>query len=479
MVTQKELVDYSLSLVGKKVTVPSNLYGGQCVSLIDHIVQKFTNTNVSYTNAVDLLSMAKKRGFAVTYDAPGRKPKAGDIYVIQTFNNIQGHAFGHVGIAVKDSDGKSIEGVEQNVDGYSDNNKNGINDQLEVGGGGYTRRVSRDWYAGSTLYNKGTKVQIGKVLGWFTLPYTTTSKGASVGTKNVNGDIFSNLITAVDPNLMNADRNRVKIDRIVLHHNAGTSDAGARRTWYKSTGIGTSAHYQVAGRTLWGCVGENFVAYHAGNYPMNQRSIGIEHLNSTGAPNWLVSEDTIKTSIKLVADICKRYGIPCDRKHILKHSEVSPTACPGGLPVDRIVREAKALIDGKPVQVKTATPVAKPAVIKTSKKVYRADEIKHVAGLYQIRCNELAPTAFTWLENGIPVSMVNWYNADGTNRTDGQDKDFKAGMYFTFEGDEAHITDTGIGGYNYGYYWRKFTFGKFGAVWLSAWNKNHLVNGKK
>lgn len=62
MVTQKELVDYSLSLVGKKVTVPSNPYGGQCVSLIDHIVQKFTNTNVSYTNAVDLLSMAKKEG---------------------------------------------------------------------------------------------------------------------------------------------------------------------------------------------------------------------------------------------------------------------------------------------------------------------------------------------------------------------------------------------------------------------------------
>lgn len=114
-----------------------------------------------------------------------------------------------------------------------------------------------------------------------------------------------------------------------------------------------------------------------------------------------------------------------------------------------------------------------------SYKVYRADDVKFVSGLWQIKCNDLTPTQFTWIENGIPVAMVNWVDKNGKNITDGKDNQFKKGMYFTFAGDETYITDTGVGGYNYGYYWRKFTFGNFGAVWLSAWNKNHLVNGTK
>lgn len=165
----------------------------------------------------------------------------------------------------------------------------------------------------------------------------------SVPTKNVNGDLYSGLITDTDPNIMNADSNRTKIDMVILHHNAGTSDEGARRTWYVSTGVGTSAHYQVTPNKIWGCVGENFVAYHAGNYGVNQRSIGIEHLNSTGAPNWEVAEATRVNSARLVRDICERYGIPIDRAHIKGHGEIVPTGCPGGLNVDRIVEMARNL----------------------------------------------------------------------------------------------------------------------------------------
>lgn len=159
--------------------------------------------------------------------------------------------------------------------------------------------------------------------------------------KNINGEIYSGLITGTDPNIMNSDDNRTKIDRIIIHHNAGTSDEGARRTWYVSTGIGTSAHYQVTPDKIWGCVGENYVAYHAGNYPMNQRSIGIEHLNNTGAPTWTIAEETYRNSAKLIRDICERNGIPIDRQHILKHGEVVPTACPGGIDIDKLVRMAR------------------------------------------------------------------------------------------------------------------------------------------
>lgn len=155
----------ALSKVGQKVTVPTNPYGGQCVSLVDKIVQELTDKDMAYTNAIDCLIKAKANGFQVIYDAWGVNPKAGDFYVIQT----DGMVYGHIGVCVTDSDGKSIDGVEQNIDGYSDHNKNGINDQLEIGGGGVTRRVKRVWMADGSLYDATGTVKLGKVIGWFRL----------------------------------------------------------------------------------------------------------------------------------------------------------------------------------------------------------------------------------------------------------------------------------------------------------------------
>lgn len=159
----ERVVASALSKVGQKVTVPSNPYGGQCVSLVDKIVQELTDKNMAYTNAIDCLTKAKSNGFTVIYDAFGVNPKAGDFYVIKTID----HPFGHIGVCVTDSDGKSIDGVEQNIDGYSDHNQNGINDQLEIGGGGITRRVKRQWMADGSLYDSTGTVKLGKVVGWF------------------------------------------------------------------------------------------------------------------------------------------------------------------------------------------------------------------------------------------------------------------------------------------------------------------------
>lgn len=111
-----------------------------------------------------------------------------------------------------------------------------------------------------------------------------------------------------------------------------------------------------------------------------------------------------------------------------------------------------------------------------SKAYYLANDVAFVNGIYQIKCDYLAPVGFDWTDNGIPVGLVNWVDENGNNVTDGADKDFKAGMYFSFELDEAHISDTGEGGYYGGYYWRKFEFGQFGTVWLSCRDKDDLVN---
>ena len=120
--------------------------------------------------------------------------------------------------------------------------------------------------------------------------------------------------------------------------------------------------------------------------------------------------------------------------------------------------------------------LANTSVKPQQKAYYQANEVKYVNGMYQIRCNYLTPIGFDWLENGIPIAMVNWVDKDGNNITDGKDKDFKAGMFFSFVGDEVNITDSGDGGYYGGYYYRHFEFGQFGTVWLSCWNKDDLIN---
>lgn len=172
------------------------------------------------------------------------------------------------------------------------------------------------------------------------------------------GEKFSKLITSVNPKIMNSSsRNGIKIDRIVIHHNASTNKNVAMNTWVAGGPANTSAHYEVTPTEIIGCVGEQYAAWHCGGtggYDVpkmanpNQRSIGIENLNSTGAPHWNIADGTYENLAKLVADICKRYGIPLDRKHVLGHNEVTATACPGGIDVDKVVKMAKGQIATKP-----------------------------------------------------------------------------------------------------------------------------------
>lgn len=177
---------------------------------------------------------------------------------------------------------------------------------------------------------------------------------------------FSNLITGENPNPMyGGSRNGVGIDRIVIHHNATTNKNVAMSTWYTSSGNWTSAHYEVTPTEIIGCVEETYAAYHCGgtggsDVPKmsnpNERSIGIENVNSTGAPSWSVDPRTVANTAKLVRDICDYYGIPCDRQHVLAHNEVTATACPGGLDVDEVVRLANGGSASTPAQSVTPTP---------------------------------------------------------------------------------------------------------------------------
>lgn len=162
----------------------------------------------------------------------------------------------------------------------------------------------------------------------------------------------------------NFDTNREAIDMIILHTEVGFK-SGTRAVFARSPIVetvnaqgmkesiidpnkGRSAHYAVnMDGTLDHFLEEYLVAYHANNYPINQRSIGIEHEDF--ADPFIKRTDALyETSAKLVADICKFYNIPCDTDHIKKHKDVGkkPTACPDGLDTNRIIKRAKEILTG-------------------------------------------------------------------------------------------------------------------------------------
>ena len=95
---------------------------------------------------------------------------------------------------------------------------------------------------------------------------------------------------------------------IVIHHAASTSFASIGQV-FQTPGRNGSAHYGVGGTKIAQYVREEDTAWHCGNWLGNSATIGIETTNSTGAPDWRVSDESIKTLIKLVADIAKRNNL--------------------------------------------------------------------------------------------------------------------------------------------------------------------------
>ena len=105
-----------------------------------------------------------------------------------------------------------------------------------------------------------------------------------------------------------AGRGGYKVNGIVIHH-AVTTNIDAIGATFANPGRGGSAHYGVGGNQIHQYVDENDTAWHCSNYWGNQNTIGIENVNSSLGGDYPVSDETLNTLIKLVADIAKRYGL--------------------------------------------------------------------------------------------------------------------------------------------------------------------------
>lgn len=163
MTTKAKFLEVALAQRDKRVTVPTNPYGGQCVAYIDWLLQYagLFNYNFGYVNAIDCLSRASSLGLPVTY-ANGSKPPVGSICV---YDCRPYHVYGHIGVCVQhDADG-SLTMLEQNVDGNADALENG----------GWVRLLNRGLQPNGVMTYNNISAPSQTLLGWFELPLASVA----------------------------------------------------------------------------------------------------------------------------------------------------------------------------------------------------------------------------------------------------------------------------------------------------------------
>ncbi|ANW17949.1 N-acetylmuramoyl-L-alanine amidase [Streptomyces clavuligerus] len=184
-------------------------------------------------------------------------------------------------------------------------------------------RVSR---RGLLLGGAAAAVGTGAVLAqdelrrlWWQIPGVT--KPREEGTLDHKGAEWT---PASRANWRLADRpDDYRIDRVIIHVVQGSYPTALRV--FKNPGHGAATHYVVRkdGHVAQ-MIRELDVAFHAGNRPFNERSVGIEHEGFVDRPEDFTAA-MYEGSARLTAGICVRYGLPADREHIIGHVEVPGT----------------------------------------------------------------------------------------------------------------------------------------------------------
>lgn len=174
---------------------------------------------------------------------------------------------------------------------------------------------------------------------------------------------------------------RKNITAITIHHMAGVATAAACGAIFQRPGRRGSSHYGIGvdGEIAW-YVDENCVAWTNSNWPSNQCSVTIENSNSSTGGDWPVSDATLGSCIKLVADIAKRNGLGklVPGQNLTWHSMFTATTCPGDY--------------------------------LRSKMQYIADEANKINGYGP----EPTPTPKPDIEVGDKVTLKQWIAYDGT-----------------------------------------------------------------
>lgn len=126
------------------------------------------------------------------------------------------------------------------------------------------------------------------------------------------------------------------VDRIVMHYTGGNNDT-ARDNGRYFTGANrkSSAHYFVDETTVVQSVPDMDTAWHAGNWDMNCRSIGVEMCSKKDSKgNYYIPDSTVKRAAELVRELMVKYDVPITG--VIRHYDVTGKKCPAPM-VDNLI----------------------------------------------------------------------------------------------------------------------------------------------
>lgn len=129
------------------------------------------------------------------------------------------------------------------------------------------------------------------------------------------------------------------IDTIVIHHWGDDNQRFEKVCEFFASGPGTSAHFVVEAGRCAQLVEIKDIAWHAGNWAANQRSIGIECRPE-------MSPEDFETVAQVIADLETYYG---KSFYVHGHKDFFNTACPGRWydQLDRLIDRVNDIKAGK------------------------------------------------------------------------------------------------------------------------------------
>lgn len=134
----------------------------------------------------------------------------------------------------------------------------------------------------------------------------------------------------------------LKPTEIIIHHMAGVASAADCGAIFARPHRNGSSHYGIGvGGEIAQYVSESDTAWDSPHY---MTGISIENANCERGGEWKVSDETLSSLVKLVADIAERYGLYplIPGRNLTWHSMYDATACPGDYLRGRMAQIAEA-----------------------------------------------------------------------------------------------------------------------------------------
>lgn len=166
-------------------------------------------------------------------------------------------------------------------------------------------------------------------------------------------------ITFVGSPNFTSGRQGHRAEGVIVHWMAG--NLASTDAVFQNRSRNTSAHYGVEDKTVHQYVKTEDTAYHAGNWDVNTRTIGIEH---SAQPGRDASSDTMETSAQLIADLAKANGFPINSDTVRPHSRIVATQCCGTINVGWLIARANQLA-GNPISAPTPSVPTPASALET------------------------------------------------------------------------------------------------------------------